>query len=117
VRECVKVLDLEGRLLSIDEEGCSLLEVDDPKTLIGRSWIDLWSGPDHLSARAAVARAARGEFVRFEGYGHTMRGRGRWWETEVSPIAGPDGKPVQLRAVSRDVTERRAKGPDAPRAR
>ena len=113
--QCVKVLDLEGRLVSIDEEGCRLLEVDDPAALIGRSWVDLWSGPNHLVARAAVSRATRGETVRFEGYGHTMRGHGRWWETEVSPIVGPDGKPVQLKAVSRDITD--AKEAGEPRAR
>ena len=103
--ECVKVLDLEGRLVSISEAGCRLLEIDHPDLVMGRSWIDLWSGADLLNARAAVKAASRGETVVFEGYGHTMKGRGRQWRTRVSPINGPDGVPKQLLAVSRDITD------------
>ncbi len=103
--ECVKVLDLEGHLVSISEAGCRLLEIDDPDSVIGRSWIDLWSGPDLLEAKAAVKAASRGETVVFEGFGHTMKGRGRHWRTRLSPINGSDGAPWQLLVVSRDVTE------------
>ena len=103
--ECVKVLDLEGRLVSISESGCRLLEIDQPELVIGRSWIDLWAGADLLEARAAVKAASRGETVEFEGFGHTMKGRGRYWHTTLSPIAGPDGAPNQVLAVSRDVTD------------
>jgi PAS domain S-box-containing protein len=103
--ECVKVLDLEGHLVSISEAGCRLLEIDDPDSVIGRSWIDLWSGPDLLGAQAAVKAASRGETVVFDGFGHTMKGRGRHWRTRLSPINGSDGAPLQLLVVSRDVTE------------
>jgi len=103
--ECVKVLDLEGRLISISEAGCRLLDIDHPDSVIGRSWIELWSGADLLNARAAVKAASRCETVVFEGYGHTMKGRGRHWRTRISPINGPDGIPKQLLAVSRDVTD------------
>jgi len=105
--ECVKVLDLDGRLVSISEAGCRLLEVDHPDQVIGRSWIDLWAGADLLNATAAVKAASRGETVVFDGFGHTMKGRGRHWRTRLSPINGPDGSPRQLLAVSRDVTETR----------
>jgi PAS domain S-box-containing protein len=103
--ECVKVLDLEGRLISISESGCQLLEVDHPDMVIGRSWIELWAGADLLEATAAVKAASRGETVIFEGFGHTMKGRGRYWRTRLSPINGPDGMPRQLLAVSRDITD------------
>jgi PAS domain S-box-containing protein len=103
--ECVKVLDLEGRLLSISPEGCRLLEVEHPDLVIGRSWIELWAGADLHEAKAAVKAASRGETIVFEGYGHTMKGRGRHWRTRISPINGPDGKPQQLLAVSRDISD------------
>src|SRR6476659_3371125 len=107
--ECVKVLDLDGRLVSISEAGCRLLEVDHPDLVIGRSWIELWAGADLLNATAAVKAASRGETVVFEGFGHTMKGRGRHWRTRLSPINGPDGSPRQLLAVSRDVTETKSR--------
>ena len=104
--DCVKVLDLDGRLLSINARGCALLEIEDPKPYIGHSWIDLWGGVDAHAARACVARAARGEAARFAGFATTLRGTPRWWSTEISPLAGADGKPEKLLAVSSDITER-----------
>jgi PAS domain S-box-containing protein len=103
--DCIKVLDLDGRLVSINRRGCLLLEIDDPQAFIGRSWIDLW-GIDSGVAREAVRRAAAGEQTRFEGFGVTAKGTPRWWETAISPVAGADGRPEKLLAVSRDVTER-----------
>ena len=107
LHDCVKVLDLEGRVISINDAGCRLLDIDDPKSLIGQSWIELWAGADLHVAKAAVIRAARGEAVTFEAFGYTMKARGRFWESAVTPIMGPDGKPQQLRVVSRDITARR----------
>jgi PAS domain S-box-containing protein len=103
--DCIKVLDLDGRLVSINRRGCELLEIDDPREFIGRSWIALWGVDAHV-ARAAVARAAGGEQARFEAFGATVKGTPRWWETALSPVAGPDGRPDRLLAVSRDITER-----------
>jgi PAS domain-containing protein len=45
--------------------------------------------------------------VTFEAFGFTMKNRGRYWENEVTPLMGADGKPRQLRVVSRDITDRR----------
>jgi PAS domain S-box-containing protein len=103
--ECVKVLDLDGRLISISEAGCRLLDADHPDSVIGHSWIELWAGADLLNARAAVKAASRGETVVFEGYGHTLKGRRRYWRTRLSPINGPDGQPKQVLAVSRDISD------------
>jgi len=106
--DCIKILDLEGRLVAINRRGCELLEIDDPQAYIGRSWIDLW-GVDCEVARGAVDRAASGHLSRFDAFGATLRGTPRWWETAISPVAGPDGKPQRLLAVSRDITERVAR--------
>lgn len=104
--ECVKVLDLEGRLVSINPRGCEMLEIDDPDRFIGVSWIELWGGMDAKTARACVARAARGEEARFEGFATTLRGTPRWWSTTIFPLTDADGKPRQLVAVSQDITLR-----------
>ena len=104
--DCIKVLDLDGKLLSINKPGCRLLEIDRPEDVIGQSWVELWHGGDGTAAREAVRRAAGGEHSRFEGYGPTLKGTPKWWETTVSPIVGASGKPEGLIAISRDVTER-----------
>jgi PAS domain S-box-containing protein len=104
--DCVKFLDLEGRLVSINPRGCAMLEIEDPTAYLGRSWIELWGGVDAHAARACVSRAARGEVARFEGFATTLRGTPRWWSTVISPVVGGDGRPEKLLAVSRDITER-----------
>ena len=106
-QDCVKVLDPDGRLVSINEAGCRILEIDDASRLIGESWIDLWAGADMHVAKAAIARAARGETVTFEAFGYTFRNRGRLWQSHVTPLFGPDGKLRELVVVSRDISERR----------
>ncbi|HEY7520331.1 MAG TPA: PAS domain-containing protein [Methylomirabilota bacterium] len=104
--DCIKVLDLEGRLISMSPGGRRLLEIEDLTPFIGRPWLDLWTGGDYRRAADAIERARRGEAVRFEGFGVTPAGTPRWWETSLAPINGPDGRPERLLAVSRDVSDR-----------
>jgi len=104
--DCIKVLDLEGRLVSINEGGRRLLEIDDVARFVGRPWVSLWEGGDMQRAAVAVERARGGEVARFEGYGPTAKGAGRWWETVIAPMNDDEGKPERIIAVSRDVTRR-----------
>jgi PAS domain S-box-containing protein len=105
-RDCIKVLDLEGRLLSMNAGGAALLELDDAARYLGASWLDLWGSDERPAALDAIRRAAGGEAVRFEAFALTVAGTPKWWETAVSPVNGADGRPERLLAVTRDVTER-----------
>jgi hypothetical protein len=58
--DCIKVLDLEGRLLSMNEGGMQALEICDLAPLVNSSWIDFWQGADREAARAAVEEARIG---------------------------------------------------------
>ena len=53
-----------------------------------------------------MATAASGKVAQFEGQAPTAKGNGRWWEVTVSPIRGPDGKPIKLLSISRDISAR-----------
>ncbi|MCJ2026961.1 GAF domain-containing protein [Methylobacterium sp. J-067] len=107
--DCIKVLDLEGRLDFMNGPGLVAMEVDDFATIHGAYWPRFWAGPSEDEARAAVARAAAGGEGRFEGWAHTLRGVVRYWDVSVTPIRGGDGRPERLLAVSRDrTTERQA---------
>ena len=106
--DCIKVLDIEGRLLSMNEGGMEALEICDLGPFVNSSWIDFWEGDDHAAARAAVEVASRGGTGHFVGYFATRITRQpKWWDVVVSPIRGRKGEPEQLVAVSRDVTEQR----------
>src|SRR6266446_2143317 len=104
--DCIKVLDLEGRLLSMNAGGMAVLEICDLKPFIGAAWIDFWQGEDRKAAQAAVKAARNGGLGRFVGFFPTTQTREpMWFDVVVSPILDADGKPEKLLAASRDVTQ------------
>ena len=114
-RDCIKVLDLEGRLVFMNEGGMQELEICDLAQVLGNSWIDFWQGADREAARAAVDAARRGDIGRFTGFFATrIAGRPRWWDVVVSPILDSEGQPERILALSRDVTAQKL-GDDALR--
>jgi formate hydrogenlyase transcriptional activator len=106
IQDCVQVLDLEGRLLWMNEGGMQALEICDLGPFVNSSWIRFWEGEDAKSALAAVEAANQGGTGRFTGYfATTATKQPRWWDVVVSPIRNSEGKLERLLAVSRDVTE------------
>jgi len=107
-RDCIKILDLEGRLLFMNEGGMQVLEICDLGPFVDGFWLDFWEGADREAARAALQVARDGGTGRFVGYFETRISRQpRWWDVAVSPILDANGKPERLLALSRDVTEHR----------
>jgi PAS domain S-box-containing protein len=104
--DCIKVLDLDGRLLSINAGGMAMLEICDLASLLDSSWIDFWQGEDRENARKAVTTARNGGIGRFIGFfATTLTKTPKWWDVLVSPILDANGKSEKLLVVSRDVTE------------
>ncbi len=105
-RDCIKILDLEGRLLYVNAGGMAALEICDLEPVLNTSWIDFWRGEDREQARRAIEEASRGRLGRFIGYfPTTITARPMWWDVVVTPIKDAEGKPEKLLALSRDVTE------------
>lgn len=105
--DCIKVLDLEGRLLSMSEGGQKLLEIDDMAPYLNTSFIDFWKGKEREDCLQAISKAKQGEAGVFYGYFETVKGKPKWWEITVTPIKDVDGSISRLLAVSRDITERK----------
>ncbi|MBE7183050.1 MAG: PAS domain S-box protein [Methylobacterium mesophilicum] len=105
--DCIKVLDLEGRLTFMSEGGQRVMEVSDFNAIAQCPWPDFWAGKGNAQAIEAVAKASRGISSSFVGRAATMAGTVRWWDVAVSPIFGPDGRPERILSVSRDVTASR----------
>ncbi|PAY15984.1 histidine kinase [Rhodopirellula sp. SM50] len=104
--DSIKILDLDGRLLSINRKGQELHEIDDVERLRGRPWIDFWQGSDQQSAADAMNEARAGRSGRFRGVRPTRKSKiTKWWDVVVTPITGETGQPEQLLAISRDVTD------------
>jgi two-component sensor histidine kinase len=102
--DCIKVLDLDGRLQFMSDGGKRVMEVDNFDALKGCPWPDFWSGEGNAQAHAAVAAAKDGRMARFQNAANTAKGNPRHWDVQVSPIFGHDGKPAHLLSISRDIT-------------
>ena len=101
--DCIKILDARTRLLWMNEPGCRLMEICDVADVLGKPWLDFWTGEGQEAARAAVATARSGGVGRFTGPCPTAGGAMKWWNVTVTRIAGL--RKVRLLCVSRDVTE------------
>jgi two-component sensor histidine kinase len=108
--DCIKMLDLDGRLIFMSRGGQSAMEVEDFGAVQHRPWTEFWEDEERPKAVAAVAAARAGEVARFTGMARTLRGAPRWWEVHVAPIAGGDGRPARLLVISRDVTAQMSAG-------
>jgi PAS domain S-box-containing protein len=104
-RDCIKMLGLDGTLLWVSEAGQRAMCIETVDGVLGRSWLDFWSGEDRTAAQAALRAACEGGTGTLAGR-YDVAGEPRWWDVVVTPIRGKDGRPERLLAVSRDITER-----------
>ena len=104
--DCIKVLDLDGNLLSM-LSGQALLGIEDIRPFLNKSWVEFWEGDDRQAAQTAINAAATGAAGHFVGFFRTFSGESKWWDVAISPILDATGKPERLLSVSRDVTQRR----------
>ena len=105
--DCIKVLDLDGRLLSMNQGGMAALEICDFSAVVNSPWVQFWEGRDRDAAERALATAREGRIGRFTGYfPTTTTHKPMWWDVVVSPLRGHDGAVEKLLAVSRDATTR-----------
>ena len=104
--DCIKIVDLDGSLSFMNENGRCAMEVDDFELLAGRPWPSLWPAENQAQIARAVEAARAGAPSRFEAYCPTAKGTPRWWDVSVAPVPGADGKPASIVSISRDVTDR-----------
>ena len=55
--DCVKLLDLDGRVVYVNPAGVELLDLCGSEDLVDRPWLSVWEGDHQTAARNAVARA------------------------------------------------------------
>jgi PAS domain S-box-containing protein len=102
----VSLLDLDGRIEFMNAGGQRAMGIDDFSQVAGRPWVEFWHEDEHGKAREAIEAAKAGHTAQFDGPANTVKGNRLYWEVTLSPIFGPDGKPIRLLSVSRNVTAR-----------
>lgn len=106
-KDCVKVVDTEGILLSFNPNGLRVMEIDDKKDVIGKSWLDFWKGDIQNDAIMAINNAKKGKMASFEGYCPTFKGNMRYWEVSIAPLNNEFNEVQWLIVTSHDATYRR----------
>ncbi|HVV73293.1 MAG TPA: chemotaxis protein CheB, partial [Verrucomicrobiae bacterium] len=101
---CIKVLDLEGRVIFVNPAGRTLLEAGDSEVQAKAYWPGLWDGEGREHAEKAYRSGIAGKPSHFTAFRLTPKGTPRWWDVIVEPIVLADGKPEQLLVVMHDVT-------------
>ncbi|KMO35088.1 hypothetical protein VQ02_17840 [Methylobacterium variabile] len=102
--DCIKVLDLEGRLQFLNGPGRCAMEVDDFTCIQYGVWAELWPEETRPEVVRAIQAAAQGRAGRFTAFCPTMKGTPKWWDVSVTPVLGPNGKPARLLSISREIT-------------
>ncbi len=106
-QDCFKIIDLEGRLISVNSGGLQALRIEDFAPYRGALWCGLWPRDFQQAVREAVETARAGGLGRFIGCYPTVDGTPKWWDVAVKAILDKDGRPKALLAISRDITESR----------
>ncbi len=115
-RDFLWTADLEGRLTYVNESTARLLG-DTPAALVGRSTFDFATDhPDNLDIAATLAKVATGEVIPPLPIQCTTTLGIRWFEIAGTGIRDEHGRVVGIRAIGRDITERRSAEEEQGRA-
>ena len=103
--DCVKLLDLAGRVSFMNGPGLKLMEVAGLQDISGKPWVSLWPEQERSKVTVALAEASAGRVGRFQGFCPTAKGTPKWWDVQVTLVPGSEEQPGLFLASSRDVTE------------
>lgn len=104
--DCVKLIDSDGRLLWMNENGLCSLEIDNFDSICNNDWQALWPEEGQSLVKESLPRAIAEGKASFSAPCPTMKGAERWWDVAVHPIHDDNGSAVGFISISRDVTER-----------
>lgn len=104
--DCIKVLDLNGTVVDVNEGGVHALQASASDVMIGRAWVSMWPERSHAKLRRCLELAKAGQIERFTDMCSTFDGKDRWWFVSMGPIFDDQDTISQVLVVSRDVTDR-----------
>lgn len=102
--DCMKVIDLDGKVVALNNAGRLLFAFEQPETFTSRPWRDMWPDVSRAKVDAAIADAKSGKIARFAAFRPTLELTPKWWDVVLSPVHDDSGQVVSLLSVSREVT-------------
>jgi PAS domain S-box-containing protein len=104
--ECVKILDLNGRLIEMNPAGLAMIEADHLDQVLATDVSTLVVEEDRAAFRDTIREASSGgsRIVEFEIEG--LKGTHRWLEARMVPLRGVTQQIEAVLGITRDVTQR-----------
>lgn len=102
---CLKEIDLQGRIKSMNLAGQQLMNVSDFSLIFNSTWLDFWLDKSQHAVQQAFAKARDGRTARFSGFCPTLTGTPKWWDVLLYPVFDMHGAVESVLALSRDVSD------------
>lgn len=102
--DCIKLIELDGRVSFMNSNGVAAMETADARGVEDRQWTAMWPEEQRPLIENAIAAARRGEVTAFEAFRATFAGTPRWWHVTTGPVRGATGQIERIVSLSRDVT-------------
>jgi PAS domain S-box-containing protein len=106
--ECVKLLDADGRLLTMNPAGLAMIEADALEQVAGESILAIAAPEDREAFTDLTRRVFRGESGTLEFDIVGLRGTRRRLDTHAVPLRDAEGQITALLGITRDITRRNA---------
>ncbi|MCG5485164.1 MAG: PAS domain S-box protein [Sinorhizobium meliloti] len=114
--DCVRVLDMEGRPLLMNEAGRRIFGLDEGAPVTGQTWDSIGRASDADKVEAAWESVRRGETARFEISVRDAGGEERCMDVISAPITDHRGKPFRILSIWRDITDAKRASDEISRA-
>lgn len=100
---CIKLIDSDGRLLSMNRAGLDMLGEADEKDIIGRHYLRAVRRTDQDRIAPILESALQGEIKTFD----FQAAAGPYFRASLVPIRNDEGKVYRLLGVTEDITSQR----------
>lgn len=102
--DCIKLIELDGRVSFMNSNGVAAMEIADASAVEHRLWTSMWPEEQRGVVESMILAASRGEVASFEAFRPTFTGAPRWWHVTSAPVRGQAGRIERIVSISRDIT-------------
>lgn len=106
--ECVKLVDLNGRLLEMNPAGLAMLEAESLEEVQQYTLMDYILPEWRASFIALHKKVLSGENALLEFEIQGLKGTRRWLETHATPLRDSEGNVTMILGITRDTTQRKS---------
>ncbi|MCA1775239.1 MAG: PAS domain-containing protein [Loktanella sp.] len=101
--DCIKLLNPQGRISFISENGLCALDITRAEDIAGRTWWELWPDDQRDALKRAFEMSLEGKVTMYQGHCPTAAGIPKDWDIRITPIMDETGAVSSVLAISREV--------------